>query len=284
MKILLLALLVSTSAFAKFPLINIQGIHGDYLDEKGKASAEKAFYVVPNVKISHQNIEIDFNKKDQNLVIRDPQTTVELGFNFDFLNIFKAIAFEDVNIKSNEKVFTVNAGILDLYIKPKQYRFHEVMVQTDVSNLPQTDIDDIDILDGLILTGKLASRKMTFRDYDVIVFDELRAENPEHIEEINEIEKRVKKFKIPLVVRLIKFDMDKGKFTGRAKLDSYINLWLRLNGSMKVNKEQTLLTIQIDRVKLGIFSFRKILLRQLRRLNLNNVTIDGNKILVKLKN
>lgn len=284
MKILLLALLISTSAFAKFPLINMKSINGDYLDENGRASAEKAYYVLPNVKISHQNIEIEFNKQDNNLVIRDPSTTVELGFNFDFLNIFQAIAFQDVNIKSNEKVFTVTSEVLDLYVKPKQYRLHELMIQTDVSNLPQTDVDDIDILDGLLLTGKIDSKKMTFRDYDVIIFDDLRADNSEHIEEINELEKTVNKFKIPLIVRHMKFDMDRGKFTGRAKLDSYINLWLRLNGSMKLNKDQTLLTITLNKVKLGIFSFKRILLKQLRKLKLNNVKIVGSQILVTIKN
>jgi len=90
--------------------------------------------------------------------------------------------------------------------------------------------------------------------------------------------------KIPLIVRHLKFSMDDGSFTGKAKLDSYINLWLRLKGSIKVNKEKTLLTINLATAKLGIFSFRKTLLRQVKKLNLDTVTVVGNNILVDIDN
>jgi len=284
MKMLMVLLcLVANVAFAKFPQIDIKGINGDYLDENGRAHADKAYYVLPKVKLSHQDIQIDFNKKDSNLVIRDPNTTVTLEFNFSFLNIFKAIGFENVNIKSDEKVFTVNSDVLDLYIQPKKYQMSDVLVQTDVTNIPTSDDDDFDILDGLLMTGKIVVEKMTFKDYDVIIFDDLRDENPGFDDEITTIENRINKMKIPLVVRHLKFSMDNGTFTGKALLDSYVNLWLNLAGSMKVNKEKTLLTIEIDTVKLGIFSFKKTLLRQLKKLNLDNVTVDGNKILVNLK-
>lgn len=284
MKWLILLTLILNVAHAKLPVIDIKGINGDYLDENGRAHAEKAFYALPNVEIRHQDIEIDFNKNDKSLIIRDPSTTVKLDFNFSFLNIFKAIGFENVNIKSNKKIFTVTSDILDLYIKPQKYHIEDILVETDVTNIPQSDDDDFDILDGLLLTGKIKANKMNFKDYDIIIFDDLRAENPEYIQQINELEAKVEKNKIPLVVRLISFSMDRGKFTGAAKLDSYINLWLRLNGSMEVNKDKTLLTIQISKVKLGIFSFKKVLLKQLSKLELNNVKIDGDKILISLKN
>lgn len=283
MKLIILLLMLCNSAVAVLPVIDIKGINGDYLDESGRAHALKAFYELPKVSIRHQDIEINFNKKDRSLILRDPNTTVQLAFNFSFLSIFKAIAFENVNIKSNTKVFTVTSDNLDLYIKPKKYHFEDILIETDVTNVPNSDDDDFDILDGILMNGEISSRKMDFSDYDVIIFDDLREENPEFADEITLLQEKMEKMKIPLVVRHMKFNVDKGDITGKAQLDSYINLWLRLAGTIKVNKEKTLLTITVDTVKLGIFSFRKVLLKQLKKLQLNNVKVEGNQILVSLK-
>ena len=69
MKILTLALLLtSVSSWGAFPLINFENLNGDYANGKGIAYAESGKYSIPPVvKISHKEIEVNFNKQQKNL-------------------------------------------------------------------------------------------------------------------------------------------------------------------------------------------------------------------------
>ena len=51
---------------------------------------------------------------------------------------------------------------------------------------------------------------------------------------------------------------------------------------MSTNKENSELTIRVDRAKLGFFSIRGTLLKRVRALNLEGVQVIGNEIKVKL--
>ena len=55
--LILLSCLIMQQALAVFPQIDVKNVHGDYLDDNGQAYAQKAFYVLPNVKIKHENNE-----------------------------------------------------------------------------------------------------------------------------------------------------------------------------------------------------------------------------------
>lgn len=270
------------NVWAEFPTIDIHNVNGEYLDEKGSAYAEKAYYAISKVKISHQNIHLDFNKKEKNLVISDPSTTVELEFDFSFLNVFKAFEFTNLDVKSNAKVFTINSEELDIYIDKKKYDLDGFVVQTDVSEIPTQDDEDITIIDGLVLNGTLGINKIQFSNFEEIFFQDLKVENPENKKEINELESKGMSLNIPMIVRLLKLNIKEGLFSGRAKIDSYINLWLKIGGSIKTNKENTILDIHLTKAKLGIFSVRSTLLNMVRRSGLDGVKVNGNHIIVDL--
>lgn len=270
------------SVFAAFPIIDVQNISGDYLDGKGTAYAEKAYYVLPKVKIAHKDIAIEFNKKEKNLIINDPSTTVELEFDFSFLNVFKAFTFTQLDIKSDDKLFKIDSNFLDLYIAPKKYHMKNFYVETDVRNIPTQDDEDITIVDGLVLNAGMTIEKIEFDSFDDDVFGDIRIENPEYIEEIIQLEKKSKKIAVPMIVRFVEYSIKEGVFVGKAKIDSYINLWLRLNGKVKTNKENTLLDIHLTRAKLGFFSIKGTLLNMVKRLKLDGVTVKGSHIMVDL--
>lgn len=283
MKFLVGLLITCQTAMAAFPIVDVQNISGDYLDGKGVAYAQKATYKLPKVKISHEHIDLKFSKVDKRLVISDPSTTVELEFDFSFLNVFKAFSFNNLDINSTDKLFTIYSESLDLYIDPKKYHLEEFKVETDIRNIPTQDDEDITILDGLILNAGLETKKLTFDQFDDVIFDDLRSENPDQVAKINDFEMKSQALEVPMIVRGIKLDVENGIFNGKALIDSYINLWLRIGGNITSNKTNTKIDIRLTKAKLGVFSIRGTLLGMVKRLNLDGVTVNGNIIHVDLK-
>lgn len=279
--LIVVTLLTSVSAWASFPLINFENLNGDYANGKGVAYAESGKYTIPPVKISHKEIEVDFNKQQKHLVIKDDNTAVELGFDFSFLNVFRAVNFSGVHIKSNQKKFSVFLEALNIYIDPNEYNIREIDVVTDVSKV--SDIgDDIDILDGFMVNGDLNITELSFGaiDKEAMVAD-LVSENPEKEKQINRLFGKLKA--IPVVARNLRMVVRKRTFSGSVKLDSWINLNAYLGGTMDHDKKNNKLTINLLRAKLGYFSVRKWALNSIKKLKLENITVSGTKIIIDLE-
>jgi|LULF01.1.fsa_nt_gb hypothetical protein len=270
-------------AHAKFPRIDVVNVNGNYYEGAGHASAQKAFYVLPKARIFHENIDIRFNKKESNLVISDPSTEVTLDFDFSFLNIFKAFSFNNLGIKSTDKLFTIRSDDMNLHISPTVYHMENFLVETDVRNIPVGDDDDITIVDGLILNAALSFKTLEFQDFDNEFFNDLKDENHNNKVQIEQILEKRQKWMLPMIVRFLKFNVKDGRFYGKTLIDSYINLWLRLDGKVKSNKENTKIEIHLQRAKLGIFSIRGTLMNMVRRLKLNGVQVKGHYIYVNLE-
>lgn len=283
MKILTLVLLItSMNSWGAFPLINFENLNGDYANGKGVAYAESGKYSIPPVvKISHKEIDVDFNKQQKNLVIRDANTAVELGFDFSFLNVFRAVNFSGVNIKSDQKKFSVFLETLNIYVDPNEYNVREIDVVTDVSKI--SDIgDDIDILDGFMVNGDLNISSLSFGtiDKEAMVSD-LVFENPKREEQINRLFSKLKV--IPVVARNLRMVVRKRTFSGSVKLDSWINLNAYLGGTMDHDKKNNKLIINLLKAKLGYFSIRRWALNSIRKLKLENITVAGTKIIIDLE-
>ncbi len=274
----------TSAAYALFPIIDIKNINGDYLDETGKAHAEKAYYELPSVKIRHSDIKIKVDKKEKNLVISDPNTSVELDFDFSFLNVFKAFSFDNMQIKSDKKIFSVTSSDLDLYISPTKYELSEAYIETDVTNLDIGNGDDIDIADGLLLNGLLKIKSIHFSDFDDVVFEDLLNENPDMADSVATLLKKRGQSLIPMVIRFVNFQIKKGTFSGVSKIDSYINLWLRTRGTVKADREKEIYEVHLQKAKLGIFSIRGTIMKMIKKLNLDGVTVKGHKVYIDLSN
>lgn len=284
MKLLIIGLLLSTSVWAKFPLINFQGLSGDYANKKGIAYADSGkYFIPPSVRISHNEIEVRFNKVQKNLVIRDGSTAVELGFDFSFLNVFRAINFSGVDITSDQKKYRMFMDTLNIYVDPNEYRIRDLDIITDVSQISDID-DDIDILDGFMINGDINIKDLSFgKISQQELMDRMIAENPEKEQEIRKLFSFVKFSKIPLVARNLKMTVRKEKFNGSVKLDSWINLNLYLGGTVKHLPKEKKLVIDMQRAKLGYFSIRRWILRSIRNINAENITISGTKIIIDLE-
>ncbi len=250
-------LFCSVTGHAYFPFIDAEGISGKYHNLKGVAFGEKVQYEVSRVNITHQDIDIDFNKVDKNLVLADDKTSVKLNLDFSFLNVFESLSFKNVGIKSDKKVFSLSTEDLILNIDPTSFELSDIHFITDISASTIAE-EEMTILHGLILHSSLKAKTLDFG-------------------EISETKK------IPLIVRFLDLFIEKGRFKGVAKVDSYINVWLKLFGEISTNKEETMLDIKLDSAHLGIIPIKGKILSSIRALNIKAITVKDDHIIVDLR-
>tara|TARA_Y100000780_G_scaffold132772_1_gene119417 strand:- start:129449 stop:130357 length:909 start_codon:yes stop_codon:yes gene_type:complete len=280
-KTLLIGLFLISSAWASFPLVKVDNISGTYSEKKGKAFAEHASYDLDVVKIDHKNIEVEFNNIEGNLVLNDPNTTVEINFDFSFLNVFRTIAFNGVNIVSTQKKFISNMNELRVFIEPTEYVLEEVELSSDISGIGG-DLKEISILEGLITNGDLGVKTVNFGKIDSEKFRaQVIAENPDVKAEaykmfsVNESTKS-----IPVTGRNLRLVSKDQSFSGSLLLDSWINAWFYFGGKVENDPDAKKLYIDLYKAKIGIFSVRGLALRTIRNLNLESVSVEGNRIIV----
>lgn len=279
MKFLLLSFIISSFAMAGFPIVKVVQISGEYKDKKGTAYAENASYDLEDVKISHRDIEVKFNKILKNLVLHDDNTTVELKFDFDFLNVFNSVSFNGVDIFSGGNQLDMNLDDLNIFIEEDAYHLNRIVLSSDITQY-NTDGRDISILNGILLNGELKVNYIDFgkvptktlkNDLDALSLSELKND------ELN------KAISIPVIARYLSLKIYKGEFTGAVLLDSWLNAWLRLNGSIENLEEKNQMIITLNKAKLGIFSIKSLLLRKVRELEVDTIKVDGDRIIVNLE-
>lgn len=273
---------ISVQAFAALPLINIDNMSGDYRDSKGNAHAEAGKYIIRNIRISHQDLFLSFDKKEKSLEIKDGTTLVTIDSQFNFLDIFKSFSFEYVDVVSNKKTFSINAESFDLFLAPRNYTFSDVKITTDISHLPQSERERSTIIDSLLVDANFKIQKIKRTRPESDFYSDLAGENPKHQAEIAKLYDASKFLSLPMIIRYVDFDVKNGELSGMAKVDSYINLWFRAWGSVKSNKDNSFLKITIRQAKLGYFTITRTFLRMVKALNLDNVTVKGNVITLKL--
>ena len=282
MKIFLISL-ISLNCFAGFPLVKFEDLYGEFEANQGRAYAKSAKYDLQQVKIAHKEIEVQLNRKEKHLVIKDQSTTVELIFDFSFLNIFKSFAFDGVSAESNERKFNLDIENLDLNIEPRHYKTSNVLMSTDLTAINSDELPsgDIDILDGFVLNGKLSFKKLVFGKVSSgYIAQNLIAENPSHAQEIQESLNGNKK--IPLVLRNLNLSVHKGKIVGKILLDSWLNANLYIGADIIHKKKQNMLEITLKKAKLGILSVKRFVLKEIRELKVDAITVKGNTILVDM--
>ena len=99
----------------------------------------------------------------------------------------------------------------------------------------------------------------------------------------NKNEKLDKKISIPVIARYLNLKIEKGSFSGTVLLDSWLNAWLRMNGTIENKEKENRMEITLNRAKLGIFSIKGFLLRKVRDLDINTISVEGNKIIVNFE-
>ncbi len=279
-KILIFSLLLSSNAFASFPLVKFSNLYGEFANDKGKAYAESAKYDLEQVKLSHKEIEVKFNKKEKHLVIHDQNTIVELKFDFSFLNVFKFLSFDGANMQSTKTDFDINLHRLNLFIQPNDFALEEISMSADLTEVNGPNSDDATVLDGFVLNGSLGIKTTSFGTINSDEFFKmLIAENPALTDLIQTsfIPKA-----IPLTARNLSLRVEKGLFKGQVFLDSWLNANLYIGGEIKNLTKDNKMQINLNKAKLGYFSIKRFILKKIRNLNLDSIEVNGQVITVNL--
>lgn len=260
----LISIFISFNTYAVFPKISANGVSGDYKNGEGRAFAEHVEYELPEVKLTHKNIDVSFNKPEKNLIIFDRNTTVSIKFDFSFMNVFKVFDFKNVEIASEEKKFKFNVAQMHMMLGPQEFTLNNVVLKADLTNYKFDS--EISFLEGFILNG-LASVD------DIFLGNYLN-------NELSSLLSKEKSF-IPVSGRLATVSIDKEVFNGQVLLDSWVNLWLRFDGTISLNKERTKLEIVLNKAKLGYLSIRKIVLNKLAQIQNEKIKVEGNKVIIE---
>lgn len=271
---------LSSSLFAKFPVVSVKDLSGEFENNRGKAYAESAKYDLTEAIISHDRINVEFFKPKKNLVLRDDSTVVELNFDVSFMNIFKAFQADLVNINSTEETFSLTTEKLVLDIAPTKYTFNKVELETDVKGKVGKD-QEFDLIDGFLISGEANVKSVYFGILSREDFiKELKLENPEHAKEIDTQFEQADK--IPVVARNFRLVVEKGNFSGSVYLDSWLNATLYLGGKVEYPKADGVLIIKLWKAKVGYFSIRNLILSRIAALDLEAVTVKGSTITIDL--
>jgi len=276
-KFVLSVCLLAASSYGAFPDFKVENITGVYENRHGTAFAEYANYDLEFVNIAHKNIHVKFNNVNKNLVLSDDNTTVRLKMDFSFLNVFNTLRFEEVFAKSHKLGFNSSLSSLHIFIDPSEYVLENIEIASDLSSTPNANGGEVDILEGFILNGDIAVEKISLAAPENQAFaKELKTEYPE-------LFKLAKKaLNIPLIGRNLRLVMKEKTFSGSVLLDSWINAWLYLGGTLDYSKEKEKLRIGLKKAKLGIFNIRNFVLNKIRNLGLDTVSVEGDQIIVDL--
>ena len=272
----ILSFLYLSSAHGFFPVIHGENLSGDYKHRVGSAFADTLSYKIDRVNLSHQNIQIDVNKGEKHLIINDNNTTVELNFNFSFLNVFEELSFQNLCIESQARSFNVNGKKVNLYFSPEQLVLENVKFNSLVKTKDLAD--DFDFLAGFISHSELSIDRIDLGNIMKKTGEILLSEFPES----EDIKSFASQKTIPVLVKKIQLNINEGVFNGSAKVDSYINLWPKISGIVETISNGKTLHIHLEKAKIGIFSVRGLLLRMLSKLGIEQLKIEGNHIYINV--
>ncbi len=277
-------LLFCQLSLASFPLIRVDNASGSLRNSSGHAFIDRANYVLNVVTLSHDKININLSKPDKNLIIKDTNTSVKIDFDFSFLETFNSFDFYDLDLLSKDYDFKISIPRTKLLIKNSYYNLSQLEVSTfnNKNEVPR----NFTILRGLIRNAKLTLDSLTFgqKFIDDEFLETVRHENNFDQNKLNEIFFKDNKLVPIRSVDKVYFESKEGDFTLNARIDTYLNFGLYIGGKLtkRVEEGQTFLDMDIFYAKMGYFSIRKILLKQVRNLNLKNVTVNGSRITLAL--
>lgn len=272
LKSIIWAILVSTQAFCTLPELFFENISGEYIMGKGSAHVMNARYKIESVELIHDDIGVTFNKAQKNLVLRGPNTIVHFGFDFSFLNVFKALKFNGVNITLKEKTFFSTSPEIYTEIGKYDYTATDVSLNAEILNMRDPNSMD-QILSSFIAKGLIRIKRITYRPTTIkqfmkeLVFDKVETNSFSFAEKL-----------IKASLRWLKLEIKEGKISGSVLVDSWINAWLRFNGNVEHIKESEIIRVELTRAKLGYFSVKRFVFKALRKLESDKIKIKDNVI------
>lgn len=271
------------SAFAgaqlEFDKIDLKNFTVDYRDSKGSASFEKLSAKIGDYSLSFKDYQIDLIKEDDKIVFQKEDTS---------------LLIEKIQGSVIDSVSVLSLDNASLYVEPEvALKFYmdggEFELGDGVQSLGQVSFEcksergrDGDVMSFLRPCFKLGQLSIPYLNISEFSKDSMAKVFP--IEEIEnqDFSEQIKKIKGPDSLKEIKLFIANNRYNLSLKTKFVLNLKLKMQGKAMYQEDQNRVVFTVEKAKIGFFSVRKLILKEIQKAGIKNVQVFGYNIIINL--
>lgn len=264
---------------AEFKNVDIANFTVDYKNGMGTAAFEHLKVQVGDLHVSLKDYLVDINKDESNILFAKEDTSLLVDkIQGSVIDSVEILALHNASIYINPETAlkfhmdggefamgdgTHTLGELSLECKAEQGRNGDVMsflrpcFKLGRLSIPYLNIDEL-------------SKDTVGKFFPV---DEIEGE--EHREEM-------KKLKGPEELKNINLQVFNNKYFLTLNTKFIFKLKLKMEGSATYQEDQNRIVFSVDKAKVGWFSVRKLVLKEIKKAGIKNVEIFGYNIIINL--
>ncbi len=263
----------------EFDKVDLKNFTLDYRDSKGVASFEKLEAQVGDFSLSFKDYQIDLQKEEGKILFQKEDTSL-------LIDQIQGSVLDSVTILSLN-----NAS---LYVEPEaRFKFHmdggEFELGDGVQSLGQVSMecksergrngDVLSFLRPCFTLGQLSIPYLNISDFSKGTMAEVFP-----IEEIEnqDFKEEIKKLKGPDSLKEIKLFVANNRYKLSLKTKFILNLKLKMEGKAEYQEEQNRIVFTVEKAKIGFFSVRKRILKEIQKAGIKNVQVFGYNIIINL--
>lgn len=269
----------SADSKLEFDKVELKNFTVEYRDSKGTASFEKISAKVGDYALAFSDYQIDITKKDDNILFQKEDT---------------ALLIEQIQGSVFDSVSILALNNASLSVEPEvAFKFHmdggEFELGDGIQSLGQMSMeckssrgrngDVMSFLRPCFELGQLSIPYLNISD-----FSKSTVAKAFPIEEIEnqDFSEEIKKIKGPDSLKEIKLFIANNKYNLSLKTKFIFNLKLKMSGSATYQEEQNRIVFSVEKAKIGLFSVRKKILKEIQDAKIKNVQVFGYNVIINL--
>lgn len=269
---------VSMSALAEF---KAQNVSGSYEQSLGRMHLPLGQFKYSIISAALNDVSSDFKRVQEGLWVEYAGTRILLKTDLSFLNILQSFSFQDANLSFENSRLDFYTPLIDARLEPRNFELRNLSLSSDISDYDQS-AQDFNVLEAILLNTDLAIKSLKLDPFMLsqIKGDFLR-ENPGDEDAARETETFFASASfLPVTVKNIRLVLKKETFSGSMLIDSWLSANLHVGGNLELDKANKRLIVSLHKARLGYFSILRIALRVIRALDLEDVSVQGNKLII----
>ncbi|MFT6071093.1 MAG: hypothetical protein ACJAT2_002082 [Bacteriovoracaceae bacterium] len=262
-----------------FDKVDLKNFTLDYRDSKGAASFEKLEAKVGDFSLSFKDYQVDLQKDQGKILFQKDDTS---------------LLIEQIQGSVLDSVTVLSLDNASLYVEPEaRFKFHmdggEFELGDGVQSLGQMSMEcksergrNGDILSFLRPCFTLGHLSIPFLNISEFSKDSMAKVFP--IEEIEnqDFSEQIKKIKGPDSLKDIKLFIANNRYNLSLKTKFVLKLKLKMEGKAEYQEAQNRIVFSVDKAKIGFFSVRKLVLKEIQKAGIKNVQVFGYNIIINL--
>lgn len=269
----------ASAAGMEFKKVDMRNFTVDYRNGIGTAAFEFLDVKVGDFSLNFSDYQVDVNKDGDKIIFAKEDTSLLVEkIQGSVLDSIGVLALHNASFLIDPEValkfhmdggeFEMGDGVhslgsLSLECKSERSRNGDVM----------------SFLRPCFKLGRLAIPELNINDLSK---DTIGAFFPVDEIEAEDLSEQVKKLKGPDVLKDINLMIYKNKYTLSLKTKFIVNLKLKMEGSAVYQEEQNRIVLSVDKAKVGWFSVRKKVMKEIKKAGIKNVQVFGYNIIINL--